>query len=204
MKALKFAGALAALAFTGALATSAAADTYYLTVSSAFPSGPTYGTVTTTQNGSDVDVSVTLASGYQFVTTGGPHTLFTFNIDDASYGVTNVDPSVLSWDQPGTNPDFGTFTDAIVCTGCSNGGAGAVDGPLTFTVTNTTLDAFTPNSDGFTFSADIVGNRITGAVGDGGLTPGVPEPATWAMMILGLGMVGAGLRMRRRSALTPA
>jgi hypothetical protein len=26
----------------------------------------------------------------------------------------------------------------------------------------------------------------------------VPEPATWAMMILGMGMVGAGLRLRRR------
>ena len=28
----------------------------------------------------------------------------------------------------------------------------------------------------------------------------VPEPATWAMMILGMGMVGLGLRMRRRTA----
>ncbi len=28
--------------------------------------------------------------------------------------------------------------------------------------------------------------------------PAVPEPATWAMMILGMGMVGAGLRLRRR------
>jgi hypothetical protein len=26
----------------------------------------------------------------------------------------------------------------------------------------------------------------------------VPEPATWAMMILGMGMIGAGLRLRRR------
>jgi hypothetical protein len=30
---------------------------------------------------------------------------------------------------------------------------------------------------------------------------GVPEPATWAMMILGMGMVGLGLRMRRRNPL---
>ena len=29
---------------------------------------------------------------------------------------------------------------------------------------------------------------------------GVPEPATWAMMILGMGMVGMGLRLRRRSS----
>jgi hypothetical protein len=26
----------------------------------------------------------------------------------------------------------------------------------------------------------------------------VPEPATWAMMIVGFGLVGAGLRLRRR------
>jgi len=32
-----------------------------------------------------------------------------------------------------------------------------------------------------------------------GLTAGVPEPATWAMLILGFGAVGANLRYRRRS-----
>jgi len=35
----------------------------------------------------------------------------------------------------------------------------------------------------------------------------VPEPATWAMMLLGVGMIGAGLRMARRKngmALTAA
>jgi hypothetical protein len=32
----------------------------------------------------------------------------------------------------------------------------------------------------------------------------VPEPATWAMMILGFAMVGFGLRMRRRTEATPA
>ena len=35
---------------------------------------------------------------------------------------------------------------------------------------------------------------------------GVPEPATWAMMLLGAGLVGGGLRMARRKdmALTAA
>ena len=45
------------------------------------------------------------------------------------------------------------------------------------------------------------------SVGDTGRNvgggPGVPEPATWAMMILGLGGVGATLR-RRRSAMALA
>jgi hypothetical protein len=34
--------------------------------------------------------------------------------------------------------------------------------------------------------------------------PAVPETATWAMMILGMGMVGMGLRMRRRIGATLA
>lgn len=33
----------------------------------------------------------------------------------------------------------------------------------------------------------------------GQATPGIPEPATWAMMIAGFGMVGAGLRRRRHA-----
>ncbi len=32
------------------------------------------------------------------------------------------------------------------------------------------------------------------------LTPAVPEPATWAMMMLGFGMVGFGLRSRRKQS----
>lgn len=33
------------------------------------------------------------------------------------------------------------------------------------------------------------------------LTSGVPEPAAWAMMLIGLGAVGAAMRMRRRETL---
>lgn len=57
---------------------------------------------------------------------------------------------------------------------------------------------------------DLTGNNITrvdfGSTQNAfefdrvGIGPGVPEPATWAMMILGMGMVGLGLRMRRRQA----
>lgn len=38
--------------------------------------------------------------------------------------------------------------------------------------------------------------------GGGTVTPGVPEPATWGMMILGFGLIGSA--MRRRSTRVPA
>lgn len=34
--------------------------------------------------------------------------------------------------------------------------------------------------------------------------PGVPEPAAWALLILGFGAVGAGMRTRRRLPLARA
>ena len=37
-----------------------------------------------------------------------------------------------------------------------------------------------------------------------GDAPAVPEPATWALMILGFGATGTAMRYRRRRALAPA
>jgi hypothetical protein len=51
------------------------------------------------------------------------------------------------------------------------------------------------------FATDIVSNcGLTGAVGatwDGNPQIGVPEPATWGLMILGFGTIGGALRRRR-------
>jgi hypothetical protein len=205
MKTLKFAGALAALTLTAGLATAASADTYNLNVSAAFPNGVTYGVVTTAQSGSNVDVTVTLSDGFHFVKTGN-HDTFTFNSDDPTMSVSDISsisPDTVSAFTPGGNPAFGDFTMGLECGSCGNGGAGQLGDTLSFTVLNTTLANFVNNDAGYIFSADIIGGKITGAVGNGA-TPGVPEPATWAMMILGMGMVGAGMRMRRRPVLATA
>jgi hypothetical protein len=60
------------------------------------------------------------------------------------------------------------------------------------------LFGLNPATDSFTaYNTQIDQNGIS-HVSFFGWGGGVPEPATWAMMILGFGMVGMGLRLRRR------
>jgi hypothetical protein len=57
----------------------------------------------------------------------------------------------------------------------------------------------------FTSTGQIADVRQIRLGGVAGLTSVVPEPASWAVMILGFGMIGAGLRLRRRrDEATPA
>jgi hypothetical protein len=118
---------------------------------------------------------------------------------------------------------FGTFTNAVVCQSNCAGSHGFTP-PLEFKVTNTSGltfvgagNHFTSNTTGTvagktggwwfavdTYDADrpagantyTVAGRDFCVVGQtcGG---GVPEPASWALMILGFGSAGAMLRRRR-------
>ena len=68
---------------------------------------------------------------------------------------------------------------------------------------NTTVAAFAANPNLY-FKVDVATIFPTGAVRTGiveaTLSPGVPEPETWALMILGFGGIGAALRHKRRVA----
>jgi hypothetical protein len=55
-------------------------------------------------------------------------------------------------------------------------------------VQNPGTDVFTPSDDDFGFRT-FIAERLA-----------VPEPATWAMMVMGFGLVGAGLRHRKAAA----
>jgi hypothetical protein len=73
-----------------------------------------------------------------------------------------------------------------------------------------TGNRFTSNAGGWWFSADIydsgTGQTYNVAARDAFIphTPGVPEPATWALMIMGFGGAGAMLRRRRPAVATAA
>jgi hypothetical protein len=90
-----------------------------------------------------------------------------------------------------TNGDFSTFGDFVDIQAQADSYLAAVlNGPLGNVNTLGALVAFDNQSQVF-----LLG---------GGAGGGVPEPATWAMMIAGFGMIGAALRRRRQSAPTSA
>lgn len=68
---------------------------------------------------------------------------------------------------------------------------GTISNPIIFTVDHSGIFAFNIYEADGTYANNLggVSLRITGA--------NVPEPATWAMLIAGFGMIGFGMRRRR-------
>ena len=217
MKLFRIAGALAALAVTFAVAAPANAvntETFTFNISGASDNlgAPPYGTVTVTENGGALDFVVTLAAGFLFHTSPNQHDAFAFNlVGSPAITYSNMTSGFFaaipgSGEPPFTQSPFGDFQYAIDCS-CAQGLAG----PLSFTVsagsplTLASLSSLLYNGQNLYFSADVL-QTATGFTGNIGATlgGGVPEPATWAMMILGFAMVGMGLRLRRRPEATLA
>ena len=204
---------------------SAQADTFTFTsceASTGCVAGATYGTVTLTQNGANVDVTVNLTGSVgtsNFVQTGaGGQEMFLFNSTVAVGGVTgltldtgtpagglsgftNISPAVV--------PDGGTlgsFNGSIECTVSSqcNGNSGVLGSILSFTINSATLAQLeTANAAGVIFLADIaiMQNGLNTGTVDVSAGPN-PVPLPGAFLLFGtvvLGGLGAsGLRKRRQ------
>jgi hypothetical protein len=213
-----FRGAVAFAALAAALATAGAshAVTYTLNVDGC-SSGcgyTNYGTVEVTGQGTDtLTFDIELASNVVFFNQAGqPDEAFSL-IGDPTITISGL-PSTF-----GTNGSqaagshhesaFGDFDYAVDWLGPPTNNDSLGVQSLVFTVTGPsalTLDSNLVGGQNIFFTVDVaakVGDVInTGNIG-ATLTGGIPEPATWAMMILGMGGIGATLR-RRRSALALA
>jgi PEP-CTERM motif len=99
-------------------------------------------------------------------------------------------------------PGTGAFAiNGLGYTGFPQGSAGIQDaeyainlGPFTTSSGNVSFSFFDNSNEGASNEFYGIDNvTVTSAIASG-----VPEPATWATMLLGVGMVGGGLRMARR------
>jgi len=54
------------------------------------------------------------------------------------------------------------------------------------------------------YPSNVTGSNTLGSLLKNGAISGVPEPAAWAMMLVGVGAIGASLRLRRKAGPVPA
>lgn len=83
---------------------------------------------------------------------------------------------------------------------CPTPGVGSCGATETFAINNVPITANV--LDTITITGTSRGNGSYG--GNATFIPGVPEPATWAMMLLGFGAAGMFLRTKRRQVLAQA
>jgi hypothetical protein len=183
-------------------------------------------TVTVTELGGGViDISVSLASGFNFVSTGFPNggnglAGFGFGLTSTFTPISFIQGSTV-WSTNGWTPSSGTTTNPQSISGASlqfdgagtfsngyamdwNPGSSTPDGQtLDFHISaaGLTLSSFAANSTGSFFVADVLGTNSAGARNTGIIdftlqTSAVPEPSTWAMMIVAF--VGVGFMAYRR------
>jgi hypothetical protein len=119
--------------------------------------------------------------------------------------VTDYTTTPAHWTEPngashgqGGDLVFTVHNDA----GLTFAGVGASLAPSGQVVALGTGEHFKSNAGGWWFSADIYDGR-TGltynVAARDAFAGGIPEPATWTMMLMGFGGLGAMLRHRRRS-----
>jgi len=164
-----------------------------------------YGTITVTDiDGGGVTVKVGLADNVNFVNTGGPHTPFAFNLNptiDFQLSWIISPGSPFEAQSPAGAMPFGSFNYGIGMPDNGNGWPDSDHGPLEFTIAHISTGDFNANSKGYWFAADLgykpgTADALTGSVA-ATVQAAVPEPSTWAMMILGFFGVGF-IAYRRR------
>jgi hypothetical protein len=215
---MRFLAAVAAGALTLAVA-GAASATLQLTLGEAninFPAN--YGTVDVTRTSSTTahivftsDISGANGFKYYFVDGGSA----AVNVNAASFSFSNLTKDgtgTIVGGNPGNEDGFGSFNQTFNSSTSWPDRSHVITFDLTGVGVNWVTDSnvLTGNNNGFLAAAHIGVCQLSanpdcttglGAIATGFATNGgggfVPEPATWAMMIMGFGGVGAMLRRRR-------
>ena len=192
------------------LATSSARADLFLFTSDHITGGggtPPFGSVTLTQVGASVDVTVHLFDSNFFVKTGSADDqAFKFNAVDVTLSDITVDPHIpglvaaFSAQPNGFNGDgTGEFEFGINCPTCGGGASDQFNNDIEFHVADATIaDLTVPNNLGNVFVADIISGQtgLTGPVDSEGPVPPVPDSGATATL-LGLGLAGlSGLRAK--------
>jgi len=215
--------AAGAMLLGGATAASAATNiagetaTYNLNVAdpaAGFGSVTSYGTISVFElAANELQVTVTLNPLFDFHEGNSNHPALAFNIAGTGLDFEFVAPASgntgaaqFAFGGAVTSAGFGSFNHSLTLTD-PKPPPNPFTGPLEFTVASTgalDITSFTPDAVGgqdIYFTTDLIKNGtnpgLTGNVGATLVTGGVPEPATWAMMIIGFGGVGALARRRR-------
>jgi hypothetical protein len=180
----------AAALFLCGLSASASATTIYTLsydgCTGSCGAGP-FGTVALDQTTpTTITVTVTLRGSERFAGSGAGDAL-EFNVQGGPI-LSNIPTGFAVGPSPDHASTFGWFLESVTCTACQGANIKNPAGPLSFTVSSadglTPLD-FQPNANGYYFASDIVGQ--TGNTGNvGAANAAVPEPASLALLALGL------------------
>jgi hypothetical protein len=101
---------------------------------------------------------------------------------------------VIGSSPPGCAVSCGTFANTGL-QGNWSGTSNSFAGPLDFNIAGITTADFVNNAAGFMAAVDVKGSAGTGQVAGTGTVTVIPEPSSWAMMLIGLaGLAYAGHR----------
>jgi hypothetical protein len=109
-------------------------------------------------------------------------------------GATDLDILSVMVNGLAATPVYRDLTGAV----CTTPGSGTCGATETFAINNVPITANVLNSITITGTSRGLGSYG----GNATFIPGVPEPATWAMMLLGFGAVGFTLRRTRKTGQT--